>query len=117
MKPAEYHFDQRKLRIGLISDTHGHIDNNIVDLIRGCDIAIHAGDVMDERVLEQIQPRLKTVAVAGNNDRRGLWSSSQNRYASQLPERALLTMCGGTIVVEHGHRLVPAISRRFAGGV
>ena len=104
MKPELHTFRQSTLRIALISDTHGYIDDNIVALIRECDIAIHAGDVMDECVLEAIQPRLKSIAVAGNNDRRGLWSSKHKRYTCQLPECALLVLPGGTIAVEHGHR-------------
>lgn len=104
MKPELHRFRQSSLRIALISDTHGYIDDNIVALIRHCDIAIHAGDVMDERVLDRIQPRLKTIAVAGNNDTAGLWSSRENRYTGLLPERALIELPGGTIAVEHGHR-------------
>lgn len=97
-------FDQRELRLVILSDTHGYLDENIAALIRDADIAIHAGDVMDALVLEQVQPKLKTIVVAGNNDIHGLWCSKSNDYVSQLPACARLQLPGGDIVVEHGHR-------------
>ena len=35
-----------QLRIGIVSDTHGHLDPRIAALIEDCDIAVHAGDIM-----------------------------------------------------------------------
>jgi putative phosphoesterase len=99
-----YAFDQCKLRLVILSDTHGYLDENIAVLIRTCDVAIHAGDVMDVSVLEQMQPALQTIAVAGNNDERGLWSSLENRFTKKLPESVLVQLQGGTIAIEHGHR-------------
>lgn len=97
-------FDQPELRLVILSDTHGYLDENIAALIRDADIAIHAGDVMDAIVLEQIQPKMKTIVVAGNNDVHGLWCSKSNDYVTQLPSCARLQLPGGDIVVEHGHR-------------
>lgn len=99
-----YIFDQVKLRIVILSDTHGYLDDNIAALICTADIAIHAGDVMDIRVLEQMQPRLKKLAVAGNNDEQGLWSSREKCFTKKLPASMLVQLPGGTIAIEHGHR-------------
>jgi putative phosphoesterase len=99
-----YIFDQVKLRIVILSDTHGYLDDNIAALIRTADIAIHAGDVMDAGVLEQMRPTLKTFAVAGNNDEQGLWSSRENCFIKKLPDSVLVQLPGGTIAIEHGHR-------------
>ncbi len=104
MKPKIYTFEQTRLHIALVSDTHAHIDPRILALINACDIAIHAGDVMDEEVLEHMRPRLCTIAVAGNNDAYGLWSSRQKRHTKYLPQCALIHLPSGTIAVEHGHR-------------
>jgi putative phosphoesterase len=99
-----YIFDQIKLRLVILSDTHGYLDENIAALIRSADVAIHAGDVMDVSVLEQMHPALKTIAVAGNNDEQGLWSSRENCFTKKLPANVLVQLPGGTIAVEHGHR-------------
>ncbi|MFT6371286.1 MAG: putative phosphoesterase [Gammaproteobacteria bacterium] len=99
-----YIFDQVKLRLVILSDTHGYLDENIAALIRTADVAIHAGDVMDISVLEQMHPALKTIAVAGNNDEQGLWSSRDNCFTKQLPASVQVQLSGGTIAIEHGHR-------------
>jgi putative phosphoesterase len=105
MNVESYAFDQRKLRLVILSDTHGYLDENIAVLIRTADVAIHAGDVMDVSVLDQMQPKLQTIAVAGNNDEQGLWSSRENRFTKKLPKSVLVQLSGGTIAIEHGHRL------------
>jgi putative phosphoesterase len=104
MNVESYIFDQLKLRLVILSDTHGYLDENIAVLIRTADVAIHAGDVMDVSVLEQMQPALQTIAVAGNNDEQGLWSSRENCFTKKLPESVLVKLPGGTIAIEHGHR-------------
>jgi putative phosphoesterase len=104
MNSESYTFDQPILRLVILSDTHGYLDENIAALVRSADVAIHAGDVMDVSVLEQIQPTLQTIAVAGNNDERGLWSSRENRFVKNLPDSVLVQLPGGTIAIEHGHR-------------
>ena len=34
-----------EVRIGLISDTHGHLDRKVVGLFDGVDAILHAGDI------------------------------------------------------------------------
>ena len=104
MKSELHVFEQRELQIAILSDTHAYLDDNIAALIKDADIAIHAGDVMDVHILEKIQPKLKTIAVAGNNDEEGVWCSRTREFVHQLPRSARLQLPGGDIAVEHGHR-------------
>ena len=56
-------------RIGLLSDTHGYLDERIAHHLRGCDEIWHAGDFGDARVVEELQalvPRFR--GVYGNID-------------------------------------------------
>lgn len=93
------------LRIAIISDTHGRIDDNIVDVIKGCDRVIHAGDICGAHVLEQLESLCDHVtAVAGNNDASGLWPVEQTHVVIALPQQADIEVPGGIIAVEHGHR-------------
>ena len=80
--------------VGIISDTHGFIQPQILDWANQCDFIVHAGDVVDENILKQLKPRQKTVAVAGNND----------EHIVYLPKVARLDLAGGALVVEHGDR-------------
>ena len=92
------------VKVGILSDTHGYLDSRIAEVIRDCDHAIHAGDIMGAQVLEQLQPRNTVVAIAGNNDFPALWDRSEAAIVSALPKTAQLELPGGMIKVEHGHR-------------
>ena len=57
------------LRIGVISDTHGLVRPQALDFLRGCSRILHAGDICDAAVLEQLSAVAPVTAVRGNNDR------------------------------------------------
>lgn len=92
------------LRIGIISDTHSHLDARIADILRQCDMAIHAGDVMGKHVLDAIQPAGgEVVAVRGNNDTHAQWAMEHHDALEQLDHEVYLDLPGGKAVVLHGH--------------
>ena len=91
-------------RIGIISDTHGVLDPRIADVLADCDIAIHAGDIMGQHVLEQIKPRSgKIVAIRGNNDNEFIWDTAEHPALEKLEHVGHLKLPGGDLVVVHGH--------------
>ncbi len=91
--------------VGILSDTHGYLDQRIAEVIRDCDYAIHAGDIMGAHILEQLHPRKVVIAVAGNNDVAAMWNRNEADIVSALPKSTSLKLPGGTIGIEHGHRL------------
>lgn len=54
--------------IGVISDTHGHLDPQVLEEFAGVDHIIHAGDIMDAATLEALAAVAPVTAVAGNMD-------------------------------------------------
>ena len=58
------------VKVALLSDTHGHIDDRILHHASGCDEIWHAGDVGDIKVLEALKPCGTLRAVFGNIDGR-----------------------------------------------
>lgn len=54
-------------RIGLISDTHGFLDENVFTHFESCDEIWHAGD-FGEGVTQRIKERKRLVGVSGNID-------------------------------------------------
>lgn len=93
------------LRIGIISDTHGIIDPNVIEAIKDCDQIIHAGDICSARVVEQMHQLSDSVtAVAGNNDASGLWPIEETHVVNSLPHMAEIELPGGKLAIEHGHR-------------
>lgn len=54
--------------VGLISDTHGWLDPELVQLFAGCEVILHAGDIGEEAVLGELGTIARTEAVRGNID-------------------------------------------------
>jgi putative phosphoesterase len=56
------------MKIGVISDTHGHLDPRLRSAFPGVEAIIHAGDVGAESVLLALRDIAPVYAVCGNND-------------------------------------------------
>lgn len=94
-----------QMKLGILSDTHEELDEQVMAIIRDCDIAIHAGDIGASSVLEALQPKTgHVIAVAGNNDKPYLWDFKDWQLVKNLPQVQELTVAGGKIVIEHGHK-------------
>jgi len=57
------------LLVGVIADTHGYVDAELARVFRGVDRILHAGDVGNAAVLENLASIAPVVAVRGNVDR------------------------------------------------
>jgi putative phosphoesterase len=62
-------------RVGLISDTHGLLRPEALAFLRGSDFIVHAGDIGDAAVLEELRRLAPLTVVRGNNDK-GPWARS-----------------------------------------
>lgn len=54
--------------IGVISDTHGLLRPEAVEALRGSEMIIHAGDVGDPKILEELAGLAPVRAIRGNVD-------------------------------------------------
>lgn len=61
------------IRVGLISDTHGLLRPEAKAFLQGSDRILHAGDVCEQRILEELAAIAPVTAVRGNNDK-GAWA-------------------------------------------
>ena len=66
------------MKIGLISDTHGHLPIEIFKIFAEVDLIIHAGDIGPEEILMDLKTIAPVKAVFGNMDHSPL-SHSLNR--------------------------------------
>jgi uncharacterized protein len=80
-------------RVGLISDTHGLLRPEAVAFLRGSDFIVHAGDIGNAGVLDELRSLAPLTAVRGNNDT-GPW-------AKEIPETAILQIGKFFIYVLH----------------
>lgn len=55
-------------KIGVISDTHDVLRDDVREILKTCDAVIHAGDITTETVLEELRRMGSIYAVRGNND-------------------------------------------------
>jgi putative phosphoesterase len=67
-------------RIGLISDTHGYMDDRILELLNECDEIWHAGDIGDLLTADKLSALKPFRAVSGNID----GSDLRYRYPDKL---------------------------------
>lgn len=56
------------MKIGLLSDTHGWLDPQIVQFFKDCDEVWHCGDIGDTGVSDELAGRFNFKAVYGNID-------------------------------------------------
>lgn len=54
--------------IGVIADTHDHLDPRIPDWFQGADAILHAGDIGRRELLDKLHAVAPVVAVLGNTD-------------------------------------------------
>ena len=103
-------------RIGVISDTH--IPKAALDLpervykeFRNVDMVLHAGDLVEARVLEKLEQLAPTHAVHGNMD--------MYDVKARLPAKDIITVEEFRIGLIHGYgapfRLVNTVGREFNG--
>lgn len=95
----------KNVTVGILSDSHGYLDERIKDAVNQCDHIVHAGDIFNAHIIEQLRPKKKLVAVAGNNDYPEAWDADEIEIVSALPQTSKLELPGGLLIVEHGHRL------------
>lgn len=110
--------------VGLISDTHGHLDPRVYEALEGVDVILHAGDVCGDSILFELQaiaPRV--VAVRGNCDvSDGAWSLSHverttiagARFLVIHDLKSLRTLPDDVDVVVHGHTHRPSVTSEGA---
>jgi putative phosphoesterase len=56
------------MKIGLLSDTHGYLDEKIYDYFSNCDEVWHAGDIGSKEILTDLERFKPLRAVYGNID-------------------------------------------------
>jgi putative phosphoesterase len=121
------------MRVGLVSDTHGRFEPGLRELFSGCDLVLHAGDVVGRDVLALLAAIAPLTAVRGNNDvgelgvgladeavvvlggLRALVIHELGRPDRPVPQaRELIALARPQLVV-YGHSHRPAIS--LEGGI
>lgn len=109
--------------IGVISDTHGLLRDEARGRLQGCELILHAGDVGNPVVLEELGQIARVVAVRGNMDK-GRWASELEEIEYvEVADRRICVIhdidrldldpaAAGIDVVVYGHSHRPAVDRQ-----
>ena len=82
--------------IGLLSDTHGYLDERIMDHFSKCDEVWHAGDIGSTKIIEQLEKFKPTRIVFGNIDNNEIRSRTVENLHFELEGfRVWITHIGG----------------------
>lgn len=101
-----------KVSVLLLSDTHGRLHPETLAMAEDADLVVHAGDIGHPDVLTALAGCSRSVAaVRGNNDSPSRWPESAQYQLRGIEPAERVTVPGGILVVEHGHRVNPAPRR------
>lgn len=85
-------------RIGIISDTHGLLRPEVKEILKGCEVILHGGDINSAEILDELNRIAPTYAVRGNNDK---------EWAKSLPETIMTELCGIRFFMVHNKKFIP----------
>ena len=86
----------RMMRVGLISDTHGLVRPSVHRALAGVELILHAGDVGDDAILDELETIAPVLAVYGNTD-----APDRLRLAAAIDRH----LGGLSVHVSHGHEV------------
>lgn len=100
--------------IGVISDTHGLLRQQVNTLFQGVDLIIHAGDIGKPSVLDELGTIASVVAVRGNMDYEGWAYTLAKTEVAEIGQISVYVLhdisrldldlsASGFLAVIHGH--------------
>lgn len=57
------------IKVGIISDTHGLLRPEVMEILKTCDCILHGGDINKPGILDELRPLANIYVVRGNNDK------------------------------------------------
>ncbi|MHC8344771.1 metallophosphoesterase family protein [Pseudomonas sp. RT6P73] len=88
------------MKVGVISDTHGLLRPEALAALAGCEQIIHAGDIGDAEILDQLRAIAPLYVVRGNNDLDAPW-------AENIPDLLRFDLDGWETLLVHDIADVP----------
>lgn len=81
-----------KMKISILSDTHGLLRDEILEQLKGSDVIFHGGDINTQDIVNQIREIAPTYVVRGNNDK---------EWAENLPNEISVSIGGFSFFMTH----------------
>lgn len=84
-------------KIGVISDTHGLLREEVKEQLKGCDAILHGGDINKQSILDELETIAKVYVVRGNNDK---------EWAAAIPQTLRLELFGVRFFMIHNKKQI-----------
>lgn len=84
-------------QIGVISDTHGLLREEVKDKLKGCDRIFHAGDINTPSLIEELNRIAPTYPVRGNADK---------EWAEDIPKIQVIDDIGIRVLMIHNQKQI-----------
>lgn len=85
-------------RIGVISDTHGLLRDEVKVILRTCQTILHGGDINRPEILDELKKIGDLYVVRGNNDK---------EWAEKIPQQLRLDLFGLRVFMVHNKKHLP----------
>ena len=86
-------------RVAVLSDTHGLLRPEVIQIVADCDAIIHGGDINNQQILDQLSALAPLYVVRGNNDK---------EWAEHLPESITVQIEDCVLFVVRNKKFVPS---------
>ena len=84
--------------VAVLSDTHGLLRPEVMEIIAGCDLIIHSGDINRKEIIDRLEEIAPVYVVRGNNDK---------QWAEYLMEHLDVQVEDCLFHVVHNRKYVP----------
>jgi len=85
-------------KIGILSDTHGMLRDEVMEALQGCEMILHGGDINKQIILDKLGELAPVRAVRGNNDK---------EWAEYLPKSVTVEFFGLRVYMVHNKKDIP----------
>jgi len=86
------------MRVGILSDTHDLLRDEVIHALQGCDCILHGGDISNQGILDRLEQIAPVKVVRGNNDK---------EWAEHLPLFLDFELGGLRIYMTHKKKDLP----------
>ena len=86
------------MRIAVLSDTHGLLRPEVMEIVNTCDAVLHGGDINTQRIVDELSKDKPLYIVRGNNDK---------EWAEQIPVSLWFELDGITFYMVHNKKEIP----------
>lgn len=86
------------MKIAILSDTHGLLRPQVVEHLKTADAILHAGDINNQSIVDEMARYAPVYLVRGNNDK---------QWAEAIPHDLTVTLGGVSFYMVHNKKEVP----------